>query len=96
MQYNFEWEPAKAQANAQKHGVTFEEATRVFKDPMALTVFDGDHSGEEDRWITLGNVGGQCYVVVVHTYRNEVENMVTMRLISARLATKHEIKQYEG
>ena len=63
---------------------------------MALTIFDGDHSNDEDRWITLGNASGQYYLVVVHTYRDEIENAVTIRLISARLATKHEIKQYEG
>ena len=62
MQYNFEWDPVKAQANASKHGVTFEQAAGVFKDPMALTVFDEDNSNnEEDRWITLGQANGQHY-----------------------------------
>jgi len=96
MQYNFEWEPVKAQANVRKHGVSFEEASSVFKDPMALTVFDEDHSSDEDRWITLGSANSKCYVVVVHTYRDEAGAAVTIRMISARLATKHEIKQYEG
>ncbi|WP_221627969.1 BrnT family toxin [Teredinibacter franksiae] len=55
MQYNFEWDPTKAQTNTSKHGVTFEQATGVFRDPMALTVFDSDGSSEgEDRWVTLG------------------------------------------
>ena len=96
MQYNFEWEPVKARANVNKHGVSFEEASSVFKDPMALTIFDDDHSSDEDRWITLGSASRKCYVVVVHTYRDEVGATVTIRMISARLATKHEIKQYEG
>lgn len=97
MHYNFEWDPVKAQSNANKHGVTFEQATAVFNDPMALTIFDDDNSNDdEDRWITLGQANGQFYLVVVHTYRNQGEKAVTIRLISARPANKHEIKQYEG
>ena len=64
---------------------------------MALTVFDEDNSNEEeDRWVTLGQANGQHYLVVVHTSRDQSEDTVTIRLISARPATKHEIKQYEG
>ena len=97
MQYNFEWDPVKAQLNADKHDVTFEEAAGVFKDPMALTLFDEDNSSNgEDRWITLGQINGLHYLVVAHTYRNQNKEPVTIRLISARAATKHEIKQYEG
>ncbi len=96
MQYNFEWDPAKAKTNVTKHGITFEQASGVFRDPMALTMLDKESSNEEDRWITLGQVNGQHYLVVVHTYRDQQDNAVTIRLISARPATKHEIKQYEG
>ena len=96
MQYNFEWNPNKARINAQKHGVTFEEATKVFDDPVALTLFDDEESSDnEDRWVTLGQVGDSHYLVVVHTYRNASEDTVTIRVISARPATKHEIRQYE-
>lgn len=97
MQYNFEWNPSKAHRNFKKHGVTFEQATGVFKDPVALTVYDEEESSEdEDRWITLGQANGEHYLVVVHTYRQQNSDTVTVRLISARPATKHEIKQYEG
>ena len=98
MHYNFEWDPAKAHRNAKKYGVTFEQATGVFQDPMALTLYDEDNSSnEEDRWITLGKVNGQHYLVVVHTYRDhQQDNAVTIRLVSARAATKHEITQYQG
>ena len=96
MLVQFEWDPLKAQTNATKHGVTFEQATGVFKDPMALTLFDQDQSDDEDRWITLGLTGGQHYLVVVHTCRDEHDDTVTIRLISARHATKHEIAQYQG
>ena len=96
MQYNFEWDPTKARANSRKHGVTFELATEVFDDPMALTIFDGEGSShDEDRWVTLGQVRGRHYLVVVHTYPNQHQNTVTIRVISARPATKHEIRQYE-
>jgi len=97
MEYTFEWDPRKAHINAQKHGITFEEATQIFDDPMALTVFDDDDSSEvEDRWVTLGLIKERHYLVVVHTYRNANKDKVTIRLISARPATKHEIQQYEG
>ena len=97
MQYNFEWGPVKAQTNATKHGVTFEQATATFNDPMALTIFDEDNSSnDEGLWIRLGQTNGQHYLVVVHTYRDQKNDTVTIRLISARPATKHEIKQYEG
>ena len=98
MQYNFEWDSGKAYRNFKKHDVTFEQATEVFEDPMALTVYDNEESSEsEDRWITLGQAKGRYYLVVVHTYCQLLnDNTVTIRLISARLANKHEIKQYEG
>ncbi len=97
MQFNFEWDPIKARRNADKHGVTFEQASEVFEDPMALTLFDEESSSsDEDRWITLGQVRERHYLVVIHTYRNQRDHNIVIRLISARPATKHEIKQYEG
>ena len=96
MLYNFEWDPLKAATNANKHGVTFEQAAGVFKDPMALTLLDQEHTDDEDRWITLVLVNGLHYLVVVHIYRDEQEDTVTIRLISAREATKREIAQYQG
>ena len=50
---------------------------------------------EEDRWVTIGQAQGHYYLVVAHTFRNPTEDAVTIRLISARPATKHEIRQYE-
>jgi len=52
--YTFEWDTGKAQSNARKHGVTFEEASTVFEDPLALLMADPDHSEEEERCILLG------------------------------------------
>ena len=48
------WDAAKAQVNITKHSVTFAQAATVLLDPLALTVFDADHSETEDRWFTLG------------------------------------------
>ena len=94
---DFEWDPEKAKTNAAKHGISFEEATRVFKDPMALTVYDSDSSIDNDeRWVTLGQIDGQHYLVVVHTYRHKQTDTLVIRIISARSATKQEIQQYEG
>ena len=68
--YEFEWDPAKALANARKHGVTFDQAATVFLDAWALTVFDTEHSQHEERWFTLGldpsGVGGGAYVAGEH------------------------------
>ncbi len=96
MQYNYKWDPDKAASNVRKHGIAFEEATKVFDDPMALTFFDDEESSDdEDRWITLGLINAQHYLVVVHTYHNDDDDTITIRLISARPATKNEIRQYE-
>ena len=51
--YNFEWDPRKARDNRDKHGVAFDEAATVFKDPRAISMFDPDHSETEDRWVTM-------------------------------------------
>ena len=50
--YQFEWDAAKAHRNQTKHGVSFKLAMSVLRDPLALTVYDEDHSDEEDRWVT--------------------------------------------
>ena len=53
MRYEFDWDPAKARQNIQKHGISFERAARVFLDPFAISIFDEHHSGNEDRWATI-------------------------------------------
>ncbi|MDT8397284.1 MAG: BrnT family toxin [Pseudomonadales bacterium] len=96
MHYNFEWDPNKARSNLSKHGVSFKQAAGVFLDPMTVTVPDPDTSSqEEERWITLGQAAGQHYLVVVHTHREENSDIVSIRIISARRASRHEIRQYE-
>ena len=52
--YNFEWNHQKAKSNVTKHGISFEESATVFKDPIAISIYDDEHSINEERWITLG------------------------------------------
>lgn len=94
MKLVFEWDPQKARSNMQKHGVSFEAATTVFTDPLHLSIFDEDHSDEEDRWVTLGISSLGPLVVVVHTYNSLDENRVVVRIISCRRATKTEAEYY--
>ena len=54
MALEFEWDPAKAEANLKDHGVSFEEATTVFRDTLSITISDPDHSDSEDRFIDIG------------------------------------------
>jgi uncharacterized DUF497 family protein len=59
MPHNSVWDPVKAKTNASKHHVTFEKASGVFNDPLAITLFDEKNSSvDENRWITLGCVNG--------------------------------------
>lgn len=95
MQYNFEWDPVKAKSNLKKHRISFEEASEVFLDPLQLSMPDADHSEQEERWITLGNTKEHKLRLVVHTFITYHQDQVTVRIISARPATRHEQTQYE-
>ncbi len=70
MKYNFEWDPVKAKTNLKKHGVSFEEASEIFLDPLQLSLFDNEHSEQEERWITLGSTKSQKLRLIVHTLFN--------------------------
>jgi uncharacterized DUF497 family protein len=94
--YTFEWDPQKAGENETKHGVAFELAATVFRDPLHVAVFDADHSEAEERWVTLGLGENGKLLVVVHTLDESGRNAVEVRIISAREATKRERQDYEG
>jgi uncharacterized protein len=94
MRYQFDWDPAKARRNLQKHGVSFERAARIFLDPFAISIFDESHSEKEDCWITIGAEANEVLLVVVHTFRNIDAETSLIRLISVRKATKEEAHQY--
>jgi len=93
--YTFEWDPEKAVANRRKHGVSFEHAATVFKDPLSITIYDEGHSEEEVRWITMGRAANGQLLVVVHTYHEISRSEAVIRLISARQATPRERRDYE-
>ena len=93
--YEFEWDPAKAKVNFRKHGVSFEAATQVFRDPLALTIPDDDHSETEVRWITMGKDAAGRYALLVHTFEELNARQGRVRLISARPPTRAELQAYE-
>jgi uncharacterized DUF497 family protein len=87
----FEWDTAKAVANARKHGVSFEEAQSVFYDEFAVQFFDEEHSGDEERFLLLGMSTGARLLLVCHCERDAGG---VIRIISARKATKRESTFY--
>ena len=94
MRYSFEWNLKKAKENKRKHKISFERGAQIFLDPFQIAIFDDEHSSEEERWITIGMDGQEVLLVIVHTF-NEISNdECHIRVISARKATKKEIRQY--
>ena len=89
----FEWDPIKAAANIQTHGVSFGEASMVFQDPLARMHGDPDHSQEEWRAIMVGHSGQDRLLVVSFVYRSYRSDRI--RNISARAATRGERREYE-
>ena len=87
------WDPRKDEGNQRKHHVSFELARRVFDDPLALSLLD--ESADEERWLTLGKVDDVVVLVVVHTWHESEDDEPHGRIISARKATKREVKAYE-
>lgn len=94
MEYRFEWDPVKARQNLRKHGVSFERAVQVFLDPLMLSIYDEEHSDEEERWVTMGIDSNGVLLVVVHTFRELSPEHCRIRIISARKATRKEAHQY--
>ena len=91
MAYNFTWDPEKAASNLKDHGVSFEEATTVFGDLLAMNMLDPDHSEGEQRFLALGMSSRSRLVVVSYAERTP-----RTRIISARLVTSRERRQYEN
>jgi len=67
-EFHFEWDAAKAAGNRRKHGVSFELAATVFRDPLMISIPDEEHSETEERWITMGQAENSKLLLVVHTY----------------------------
>jgi len=87
----FEWDKKKAKSNEKKHGVNFSEASTIFGDPQELTIGDAEHSVGEYRFLSIGRSSSGNILVVSYTERKQ--NLI--RIISARKATKKELKYYE-
>lgn len=87
----FEWDYKKAATNTKKHSVTFDEAITCFYDPHQIAFYDPNHSDEEDREIMIAKSNRHRVLLTCYTIRGE-----KIRVISARLATKQEIKDYES
>jgi len=88
----FDWDERKNKSNRIKHGVWFEEAQSVFSDPHGRVFYDPEHSEHEDRFILLGVSSAARTLIVVHCYK---ENDSVVRIISARKATRKEMRFYE-
>ena len=89
----FEWDEEKDRGNFRKHRISFATATRVFEDPDFVMEQDREVDGEE-RWQTIGRIGGLIVLLVAHTIADEEEDLI-YRIISARRATAHERRRYE-
>ena len=91
---NWSWDKNKNQQNINSHGISFETASRVFEDPLSMTI--EDPYWDELRWRTMGMIG-TVIVVVIHTMPEYDESgQLLGRIISARKATKHERRIYEN
>ena len=93
----FEWDEAKNRANQRKHGVSFEDASEVFRDPLFVSLKDRIQDGEQ-RWQTFGKVGNTLLVMVAHAVQEEDTRGTTrevIRIISARYASRREQRLYE-
>lgn len=87
---DYEWDMAKAKANARKHGVHFADAVLALEDELAVTIADPDSENEE-RYVSMGRDPTGCILVTVYAYRGKA-----VRIISSRKATRNERKQYEN
>jgi len=87
---NFEWDSKKAKSNLIKHSISFEEASTAFADDLSITIEDPLHSEDENRLILIGRSTYFKTLVVIH-----LEKINSIRIISARKATKKEQKFYE-
>ena len=86
----FEWDPEKARLNVKRHGVSFDEASTAFRDPLSWTIDDPLHSDDEERLVLIGQSHKGRLLVVVHTERAD-----RIRIISARVASNKERFRHE-
>lgn len=92
----FTWDEAKGKANKKAHGVSFEEASQIFDDPLHVSVLDHRFDYFEERWITIGHSNSGRILVAGHLYSLAADGEETIRIITAREATKKERERYEN
>jgi uncharacterized DUF497 family protein len=90
----FAWDPEKARSNAERHGVSFEEAATTWFDPLAIERRDAVHSAEEERWLRIGTSLRGALLVVWSTERGKVRPVI--RIIGARRADRKERELHES
>lgn len=95
MDIKFAWDEKKDTANIKKHGISFEEAAEVFNDPLHISLLDQRFDYFDERWITIGATKNGACVVVGHIYCFIENDEETIRIITARKASKKEREQYE-
>jgi uncharacterized protein len=94
-QIEFEWDEINAAANLRKHSVSFDLACTVFHDPRILTAADLDHSANEERWFSIGCAHNGLMLSVVYVWSQSTSATASIRLISARKASRAEVRNYE-
>ena len=90
----FSWDPQKAIANFEKHGISFEESATIFLDALALDWEDLAHASHEKRFKRLGTSSERKILLAVYTVRRSKDEKETIRIISARWASRKERKAY--
>ncbi len=80
--FEFEWDPSKARTNLGKHGVDFERAAKVFRDPLAISIPDLQYSIVEARWITIGTDARSQSILDVHSFEETSSETARMRIIN--------------
>lgn len=94
-QFQFEWDEGKAAANMRKHGVPFDLARTVFSDPQLLTVADLEHGDAGERWFSVGCASNGAVLSLVYLWSDTSAETTTIRIISARKATRNELRHYQ-
>ena len=93
--FRIRWDPIEARSNWLTYGISFDLAATVFRDPLMLTIPDGDHGEADQRWLTLARAKKRVLLVVIHTYQELGANSAEVRIFFARRATRRERGQYE-
>lgn len=93
--FRYDWDSIKAVANEAKHGISFQDGATIFSREPQLSIYDDSHSDDEDRWVTMGWDSKGRLLAAVHTFEPISEHVTLIRIISVRLATGSEARQFK-